>query len=330
MLVVRDFTTRMTLVEALPSKDAHHIIEALRCIFSNFGTPEVLLTDNSPEFISEKMLKFCRFFNIKKREISVFHASSNGITERQNRELVKLIRIYVSEIETLEWDIFLPTLQLTINNSYNETLGDSPFYCLFGYDSRSETYQPRLNYAEDDLSQRLNRIQHIRNFARNKLIQNTENVTKRINDSRKDKNIQIGAKVFAKLIKFRIHRKLDFPVTGPYTVMGKQCNAFKLRNDKGENYVVHPNFLINNPNATLQDREDRSNKVNESNATLLNREDVATVSVPSIIASATLDTPSQAAITDKNTTRNVGNGQMLSALSYAREHTIWPTHLYLY
>ena len=59
----------------------------------------------------------------------------------------------MSEIETQECVMFLPTLQLTTNSSYNGTLGDSSFFYLFGYDSQSETYrQPRLNYAEDDLS----------------------------------------------------------------------------------------------------------------------------------------------------------------------------------
>ena len=125
------------------------------------------------------MLTFCTFFNINKREVAVFYPASNGIVERQNKEINKLIRIYVSEIETHEWDMFLPTLQLTINSSYNETLGDSPFYCLFGYDSPSEAYhQPRLNYAKDELSQRLNRIVHIRKYTRDKLIQNTEKVKK--------------------------------------------------------------------------------------------------------------------------------------------------------
>ena len=329
VLVVRDFTTRMTLVEALPSKDTDHIIEALRRIFSNYGTPEVLLTDNAQEFISEKMIKFCQFFNIRKREVTVWHPSSNGLSERANKELNKLIRIYVSEIETQEWDTFLPTLQLTINSSYNESLGDSPFFCLFGYDSQSETYhQPRLNYADDDLSQRLNRIQHIRNFARNKLIQNTENVTKRINKTRKYKNIQIGDKVFAKLTKFKTHRKMDYQISGPYAVTGKKGNAFILRNDKGDTYVVHPDFIINKPNATLLDREDNNNRNDytrdESNATLSSQGDVDAVSVSSRIAKrAITETPSHTSITDI-TTQNVGKEQLPPALSNAHEHKIWP------
>ena len=156
----------------------------------------------------------------------------------------------MSEIETLEtqeWDTFLPTLQLTINSSYSESLGDSPFFCLFGYDSQSETYhQPRLNYAEDDLSQRLNRIQHIRNFARNRLIQNTESVTKKINKTRKDKNIQVGARVFAKLTKFKTHRKMDYQISGPFTVTEKRkCFYTEKRPRRYLCGTIHPDFIIN-------------------------------------------------------------------------------------
>ena len=89
--------------------------------------------------------------------------------------------------------MLLPTLQLTINSSYNETQGDSPFYCLFGYDSPSETFiEPRLNYSNNNFNRRLNRIAHIKNYARSKLIQNTEKVLQRINDTQKNKNVQIG------------------------------------------------------------------------------------------------------------------------------------------
>ena len=86
------------------------------------------------------MLTFCKFFNIKIQEVAVFHPSSNRIVESQKKKINKLIRIYMAKIETHEWDMFLPTLQLTTNSSYNETLGDFPFYCLFGYDSPSETF----------------------------------------------------------------------------------------------------------------------------------------------------------------------------------------------
>ena len=125
-----------------------------------------------------------------------------------------------------EWDMFLPTLQLTINSSYNKTLGDSSFYCLFGYESPSKTLQqPRLNYFEDDLSHCLNRIAHIRNYTRKMLLQNTDKVTKRTNDSRKHADVQIGQEVFAKLQKIKMQRKLDFPISGPFKVVRRIGHA---------------------------------------------------------------------------------------------------------
>ena len=166
VLPVKDFTTRYALLESLPNKDTDNIIASLRNILSNFGSPEVLLTDNAPEFKSEKMMKYCKFYNIKKAKYSSFHPMSGGLCERHNKEINKLVQIYVSEIETLNWDEFLPTLQLTMNSTFNEMLEKTPLYCLFGYDSPSETLkQPLLNYQENDLSYPLNEVANIRHYA---------------------------------------------------------------------------------------------------------------------------------------------------------------------
>ena len=104
-------------------------------------------------------------------------------------------------------------------------------------------------------------------------------------------------------------------------------NAFKLRNDKGDTYVVHPDFIINRKNATLLDREDNNMNINprdEASATLSNQEDVVAVSVSSQIAKrAITETPSHASITDITTRKNVGKEQLPSALSHAHEHKIW-------
>ena len=109
--------------------------------------------------------------------------------------------------------------------------------------------------------------------------------------------------------------------------------------------MVHPDFIINTQNATLLDREnirentyskdkinaallDRENNVsnNELNGTLLNRGPVITVSVPSLIAKrAITETPSQEAITDDITRKNIGERHVPFALSDAREQKTRPS-----
>ena len=67
-----------------------------------------------------------------------------------------------------DWDEFLPTVQLTINNTYNEMIGETLFLALFGYDSPSASLtSPKINHKEDDITNHLKRVTEIRDNTRN-------------------------------------------------------------------------------------------------------------------------------------------------------------------
>ena len=271
IILYRCHSTRYTTVTALETKGTDEIIGSLRSMLSNYGPPETLLTDNAPEYKSEKLAKFCTFYNIKKVEIAPYHPSSNGLAERMNREINKYLRIFVYETGIQDWDVFLPTLQLTVNNVHNSSIGDSPFRLVFGYDSGSVTFtMPRPDYAEDDLTHHLQRVESIRNHARNFLIDAQTKMTDRVNEQRKEKSIKVNDKVYAKLDKFAPTRKLNLPISGPFTVIGKKGAAYNLRSEKTENkYDVHSDFIIPSTSSApatespevakpLQERESKS------------------------------------------------------------------------
>lgn len=68
-------------------------LDKLRQIFSCFGIPEVLVSDNGPQFLSSKFQKFCVLNGIKHSRTSQHHLQSNGQVERFvdifKRELIK-------------------------------------------------------------------------------------------------------------------------------------------------------------------------------------------------------------------------------------------------
>ena len=246
ILVARDFTTRYSVLCPLVSKEANNVIEALRNIFSHYGPSEVLLTDNGTEFVGEQVKRFCSFFNVKKVEIVPYHASSQGLAERMNQEVTKLLRIYSQTIATVDWDEFLPTVQLCINNTFNASVGETPFYLVYGYDSPSSVFnQPKLNYREDDLSTHLARVVEIRRHCRETLLKSQAQYTRYANTNRQNKDIVIGQRVFARLGKIIPHTKLDMPVTGPLQVIGQKGKGFQLKDlQSGNTYTVHPDCII--------------------------------------------------------------------------------------
>ena len=68
ILAIRDFTTLYTVLYPLEYKATDNVIAALRNFVSHYGAPTVILSDNAPEFVSEKLIKFCVFYNINKKE----------------------------------------------------------------------------------------------------------------------------------------------------------------------------------------------------------------------------------------------------------------------
>lgn len=259
ILVVRDYTTRYTVLSALKHKSADDIINAWRFTISNYGSSEILITDNAQEYISEKLRNFCKFYNTRKVEISPYHASSQGLSERVNREINKLLRIYTTTHATKNyWDDLLPVLQLTINNTFNSTIKETPFYALYGYDSFTETLQsPKLNYDESDLAQRMQRITSIRRHCREKLLEAQGKYTEYANKGRSPKEIKIGQRVFAKLAKFKQHNKLDLPISGPFKVVGKQGKAYQLQEiTTKKTWKVHPDYIIGNRTGLAEKTEE--------------------------------------------------------------------------
>ena len=256
ILVVRDFATRYTVLSALKSKEADSVINALRHVIANYGASKTLITDNAKEYVSEKLQAFCRFYNMKKIEIAPYHPASQGLAERINREITKLLRIYTNQLASNDWDELLPVLQLTINSTFNASLGEAPFFALFGYDSPTISLTaPKLNYDESDLNLRLQRVAKVREHCRKTLLESQSQYTNYTNTKRSPKKITVGQRVYAKLDKQAKRHKLDWPVSGPFVVIGNRGRALKLKDVKTKGIIeVHPDYIIDVCDISLVDK----------------------------------------------------------------------------
>jgi len=66
--------------------------EFVQNIVLKYGIPEVILTDQGANFLSELFRNVCRLLQIAKVQTAAFHPESNGSLERSHRVIVEYVR----------------------------------------------------------------------------------------------------------------------------------------------------------------------------------------------------------------------------------------------
>jgi transposase InsO family protein len=135
LLVVVDYFTRWIELFPLHSTISTQIAEILMNeIFTRYGLPKFILSDNGPQFVSNIFRNFCETFGIEQKLTANYHPQSN-MTERVNRTLKPLIAIYAQR-QPQSWDKEIQKLAFSIRTSINETTGETPAFLMFGRDLR--------------------------------------------------------------------------------------------------------------------------------------------------------------------------------------------------
>ncbi|RXN16207.1 putative protein K02A2.6-like protein [Labeo rohita] len=81
-LVVVDAHSKWPEVQVMTSATAEKTIEVLRNLFSHYGLPEVLVSDNGPQFVSQEFANFLKANHVKHIRSAPYHPAMNGQAER--------------------------------------------------------------------------------------------------------------------------------------------------------------------------------------------------------------------------------------------------------
>ena len=129
LLIVVDYYSRFFEVVIMQSTTSQKMIEALTPIFARYGYPFTLKSDNAAQFVLEEFKEFLSKNGIEHRKFPPLWPQANGEVERQNRTLLKVLK--VAQVEGKKWKDELNKFLLAYRTTPHSTTGMTPASLMF-------------------------------------------------------------------------------------------------------------------------------------------------------------------------------------------------------
>ena len=137
ILTVMDSFTKYA--EAIPIRAHTAQIVSRRLVdhvFSRYGVPLRLLSDQGPEFESALMAELCRVYGIEKIRTTSYKPSTNGAVERFHRTLNSMLGKVVSDTQR-DWDRHVAPVMAAYRATVHSSTGYSPNFLVYGRENRA-------------------------------------------------------------------------------------------------------------------------------------------------------------------------------------------------
>ena len=145
-LVIIDAHSKWIEVFGVQSASSSNTVEKLRIVFSQFGIPETIVTDNGSCFVSEEFQSFLRANGISLITSAPYHPASNGLAERA----VQILKNGLKKVRNESLNSRLAKILFSYRLTPQGTTGEAPAELLLGRRPRS-----RLDLARPNLLERV-------------------------------------------------------------------------------------------------------------------------------------------------------------------------------
>lgn len=132
VLVVTDHFSKMAHAFPCKNQTAKQVARRLwNDFFLIYGFPRRIHSDQGANFESKLIKELLEIAGVQKSHTTPYHPMGNGVTERFNRTLGRMIRTLPPQPKA-KWPQMLQQLTFCYNCTEHETTGFAPFYLVFG------------------------------------------------------------------------------------------------------------------------------------------------------------------------------------------------------
>ena len=148
-LVTVDYMSNFYEVDYLPEITAATVITKIKYHFARHGIPDIVITDNGPQFACGLFRQFASTWEFDHQPISPGNSKANGAAEAAVKDAKKMIKRCIAE----KTDPYLGLLN--VRNTLTEGINTSPVQRLFGRRTKTVTststsrLQPRYDVCDE-------------------------------------------------------------------------------------------------------------------------------------------------------------------------------------
>ncbi|XP_060076193.1 uncharacterized protein K02A2.6-like [Ylistrum balloti] len=254
VFVVIDYYSRYYEVDITKDISSERMIDALENMFARYGLPVSITSDNGPQFVSALFEEFLCDNGIHHRRVTPLHPAANGEVERQNRSIMKRIRI--AHAESRDWKKDLRTYLLAYRGTPHAVTGVSPAELMFGRKLRNKV--PQLDVHRNETIEEGVRDRDWFAKVKNKLY---------IDEKRgaKESDLVEGDQV---LVKQSRNNKLSSPFNPtPFKLQRKVGNQCTLVSPEGVEYKrnsTHVKKYVQSPESLVESKSTTATSESES------------------------------------------------------------------
>ena len=148
ILTMMDLYSKYPAAVPLKRVDNITVLDAMFQVFSDYGIPNELLTDQGSVFTSKLTKAMCTEFGIGKIQTSPYHPQSDGALERWHACLKGMLKR--SQVNLKKWDVELKYLLFAYRCTPHCVTGFAPFTLMYGRDVRGPLELLSNSWLEGD------------------------------------------------------------------------------------------------------------------------------------------------------------------------------------